>query len=206
MEEDEHEHLSDEDTSRPLLVTAPAPRRQSSTSRPLNAIRRMGSVLLSNRNKESSGSSTNTRSLLNIRSNDNESKESFLTQLDRLADHDKAWSNPAPGLGYKPVKAATFKESPSQPAFTDNIEPFAAESIEPLPTSKPSRLSRFSRSTAFGREITPASLSRVPENPTPYPALPPRRSTNVPITTLMAPIQPGQELPRTMIPRSSTTG
>ena len=72
-------------------------------------------------------------------------------------------SDPAPGLGEKPVKTVASKTE------------------------------------------QPASLYRVPEHPA-YPASGSRRNTNVPITNLMAPIQPGQQVPRGYMPRSSTTG
>ena len=49
-------------------------------------------------------------------------------------------------------------------------KPAAAGSTEPTTTSRPSRLSCFSRSTIFGGDTTPASLSCLPEHLTPYPA------------------------------------
>ena len=96
MKGNSHEYPSDEVSTLPPLNTAP--RRRSSTSKPLNALKRMSSVLTSSRHKE-----------------DNKSQESLFTQLDNLADHPQYCPNPAPGLGYKPVKTATSKGGAAQP-------------------------------------------------------------------------------------------
>ena len=99
-------------------------RRRSSFTKPFSGLRRMSSRLFpSSWSKDNMKYETleSTNNLLegppklprlpNL-SKDNESKESFLTSLDRLADIPNYQSNPAPGLGYQKKSSEGLDPSP----------------------------------------------------------------------------------------------
>ena len=165
-------------------------RRRSSFTKPFSGLRRMSSRLVpSNWTKETTKYETidSTANLLedpprlpgipSLLSKGNESKESFLSSLDKLADRPGYLSNPAPGLGHKKANQVTNPDK----SF-DNLN--KGQSSGP-----PDSCQR-----------------RVPSTRTTSSSLIPRYS-NAPILfpSLMAPIRPGEQSQRGMA-RSSTTG
>ncbi|KAL8789234.1 MAG: hypothetical protein Q9195_006943 [Heterodermia aff. obscurata] len=172
-------------------------KRHSSLTKSFSGLKRMGSKLVpSNWGKDGTKYEAldSTTSLLRSPpdlpgvppplNKDNDSKESFLTSLNKLADHPRYQSNPAPGLGHKKKEPVTHSDNDPDPDLS-----LAETSSKPLNTAP--------RPTAFTEEKSPAakSTSFIP------------RYSNAPILfpSLMAPIRPGDE-PRRSMPRSNTVG
>ena len=165
-------------------------KRHSSFTKPFHGLKRMGSKLVpSNWSKDGMKYEAldSTANLLesppklpaipDLLNKDNESKESFLTSLDKLAEHPRYQSNPAPGLGYKKREPETHSDNDPGPLATDLSPELLESSSKPMPPTRKN------------------SSSFIP------------RYSNAPILfpSLMAPIRPGEQPQRGMA-RSSTTG
>ena len=165
-------------------------KRHSSFTKPFHGLKRMGSKLVpSNWSKDSMkyealDSTTNLLEsppklpgIPDLLNKDNKSKESFLTSLDKLAEHPKYQSNPAPGLGYKKPEPVTHSD--------DNPDALATKLSPGLLENSPQQMPSTRKN----------SSSFIP------------RYSNAPILfpSLMAPIRPGEQPQRGMA-RSSTAG
>lgn len=163
-------------------------KRHSSLIKPLNGLKRMGSKLVPaswgkpDIKYETLDSSTDLLenppklpaipSLLN---KSNDSKESFLTSLDRLADYPSYQSNPAPGLGYKKQESVTIQSN-------HDPDPHHTEQGSEPSANVPRAITR-ENSTSF--------IPRYSNAPILFPSL-------------MAPIRPGEQPQRSSIARSRT--
>ncbi|CAF9918977.1 MAG: hypothetical protein HETSPECPRED_003910 [Heterodermia speciosa] len=120
-------------------------KRQSSFTKPFSGLKRMGSRLVPSswgKEYEAGDSTTNLLesppelpgipSLLN---KGNESKESFLTSLNKLADHPRYQSNPAPGLGYKKKEPVTKSGNEPELLMTEPSSKPSGQLPRPVPST-----------------------------------------------------------------------
>ena len=194
-------------------------KRHSSFTKPFSGLRRMSSKLVpsswgkNDMKYEALDSSTDlldkTPKLPETPKKANESKESFLTSLDRLADYPNYQSNPAPGLGYKKPESATRSDNKPNPHIgkqppvpSDNSPGLNISKQLPVPFDDSSGLNTTRESST---SFIPSRLNTTKENSASF--IP--RYSNAPILfpSLMAPIPPGGPLPqRGGMARSRTTG
>ena len=158
-------------------------KRHSSFTKPFSGLRRMSSKLVpSNWGKndmkyEALGSSTDLLDksdktpklpgIASLRKKSNESKESFLTSLDRLADCPSYQSNPAPGLGYKPQSATRSDNKPIP--NTSKQPPVSSDNSSGLTTSTKENSASFIPHYSNAPILFPSLMAPIPPGGLPPP-------------------------------------